>query len=214
MEINGAIFDFDGTLANTVSASIEAIIRAVKHVTGQSHTHADIFARFGPTEEGIIRQLVPHDWQACTQQFAEEYRRLHQQDRLSVFSGLEDSLALLKDKGVRMAIVTGKGRTSTDISVKLFRIGQYFDLIETGSLEGSIKASCIKKVAATWDFAPDSILYLGDAPSDIRIARTAGVQPLAAAWDALAIPAELTAQSPEALFLTTSEFHAWLKSQL
>lgn len=60
--------------------------------------------------------------------------------------GIEDLLQTLREKGVRIAMVTGKGKYSTAISLKQFGFENYFEFIETGMPSGPRKPAGIQLV--------------------------------------------------------------------
>lgn len=215
MEIRGVIFDMDGTLGDTVFVSVESIVRAVRKHTGKSYTHPEIIANFGPSEPGIIKGLVPEEvWEAACQTFFEEYVRIHTEHEIGAYPGIKNILDLLTAHNIRQAIVTGKGEKSARISLDFFQLNGHFEFVETGWLTGSSKEACIKKVVEAWGFPGENVLYIGDAPSDVAIARRAGVRPVSAAWADTADPAELLAEGPEALFKEVAELESWFRDQL
>jgi phosphoglycolate phosphatase-like HAD superfamily hydrolase len=214
-DIRGVIFDVDGTLGDTVFVSVEAIVQVVRAYTGKTYSHSEIIAFFGPTEEGILRQLVPENhWQASYQTFLTAYKRIHAEHGIGAYPGISKILDLLTAHHIRQAIVTGKGAESAQISLDYFKLDGRFEQVETGSLHGSAKEVCIKKVVEGWQFQRENVLYVGDAPSDVAIAKRAGVRPISVAWADTANPEELRAQQPEALFTKVSELEDWLRTHL
>lgn len=83
------------------------------------------------------------------------------------FQGIFEILELLKNRNIRLAMVTGKGKRSTDITLEKFGIKPYFELIETGSPLGPSKVLGIRRVLNYFQMAPEESIYVGDAPSDI-----------------------------------------------
>lgn len=215
MRLSGVIFDLDGTLGDSVPVSVEAIIRTVAAFTGKSYSYAEILARFGPVEQGIIRQLVSEeDWEASYQRFLQEYEALHETGAYGVFPGIPEALELLHEHQVPTAVVTGKGLDSARISLRYFGLADAFEMVEAGSMEGSIKEVCIQKVAQAWNLPPEEIIYVGDAVSDVAIARRAGVKPVSAAWAGTHPPGELAAENPYRLFTQAADLRAWLAGQV
>lgn len=215
MRLNGVIFDLDGTLGDTVPVSVEAIVRTVRAFTGEIFTHPEIIARFGPTEQGILRQLLPKkDWAASYHRFLQEYETLHREGDYGVFPGIPEVVALLHEHRVPVGIVTGKGLDSARISLRYFGLEDAFDVVEAGSLEATVKDVCIRKVAASWQVPPEEIIYVGDAVSDVGLSRKAGAQPVSAAWAGTHPVAELAAESPYRLFARVEDLHAWLSQQV
>jgi len=215
MQIRGAIFDMDGTLGDTVFVSVEAIVQTVLQLTGKVYTHKEIISMFGPSEPGILQQLVPPiQWEESVDIFLDHYEAIHRERQIGVFPGIEEILVLLKEHNIRQAIVTGKSRQSAEISLKYFNLNGYFDSVETGSIDGSAKKSRIQKVLKSWDFLPEDVLYIGDAPSDVRIAKSAGLRPISVAWDSTADRSQLAQQNPYAVFEQPQDLHNWLAANL
>jgi pyrophosphatase PpaX len=203
------IFDLDGTLTNTLPLCISAFRHVFDTLLHTHYTDQEIIAMFGVSEEGMIRALMPTDWQQGVAAYLAEYERLHDH-YAQVFPEIEDALRLLQRRGTRMAVVTGKGAGSAAITLHRLGLAPYFDLVETGSPDGSIKPRGIRTVLAHWRIAAQEAAYLGDAPYDMQASAEVGVLPLGASW---ADTATVTARSdppPAVLFTTVAHFVQWL----
>ncbi|HWU37536.1 MAG TPA: HAD family hydrolase [Candidatus Acidoferrum sp.] len=213
MRLDGVIFDLDGTLGDTLPVCFTAFRLAMTGFSQRRFTDEEIIALFGASEEGIIRRLVPDKWQACLkvylEAYAEEFAKCAR-----LFPGIETALRLLKKRGVALAIVTGKGSESAAISLRHLGLVGFFDIVEIGSPEGSVKPLAIKRVLAKWGAAPDRVAYVGDAPTDIEAAREAGVIPLGAAWAATSNSDILGALSPLETFRSIEDFTRWVEKNV
>ena len=203
------IFDLDGTLTDTFRVCFIAFREALQTSTGQTFTDEDIMARFGPSEEGMLQRWVPDRWEACLQRYLTVYAREHRRIART-FPGIQTALDALRNRGVPLAVVTGKGPQSAAISLTQLGLTPYFDCVETGSPEGSVKPRCLRKVLAHWGIAPSGVAYLGDVTSDIEASRAVGLLPLAAAWEERSDSAALRALKPFAVFDTVAEFIHWI----
>ena len=211
MNLQGVIFDLDGTLANTLPVCFAAFRRAYYEFTGKTYTDQEVEATFGPSEEGAIQRAVPEaHWDACLQVFLEEYDRVHGELCRAPFPGMVEVLEWLQAQGIRRAIVTGKGAHSAKISLRHTGLAPYFSEIETGSVQGVIKPQAIQKIVAGWGIPSETVAYVGDALADVHSARTAGVVPLAAAWTPTADYTGLEKLVPYATFRTVESFASWL----
>jgi phosphoglycolate phosphatase-like HAD superfamily hydrolase len=130
------------------------------------------------------------------------------------FPGIHNALQLLKGRGVNLAVVTGKGPGSAEISLRYLRLAGYFDAVECGSADGDVKAARIQEVLTRWRLPPEEAAYVGDSPSDMEVARAAGVIPLAAAWDATADIEGLLDKAPRRLFRDVESFMAWVRKNV
>jgi len=213
MILDGVIFDLDGTLADTIPICIAACREALSKVAGSHLEDHEIVALFGPTEEGIIRRLMPDRWQFGLQVFLEAYERAHEDCR-APFAGIETALDLLKQRGVSLAIVTGKGQPSAAISLRYLGVAGHFDAIETGSPDGNIKSLQIRNVLTRWGAPPHRVAYVGDSAADMRAAKEAGVIALGAAWAASASFDRLNAEAPAVIFRSTESFVHWIEAHV
>lgn len=211
MQLKGIIFDFDGTIADTLPAIFTGFRYCLQTHLGREFSDQEIEALFGPTEEGLIKRLVPDRWQSCYADYLSEYRRSHP---IKPFPDLEQALILLQQAGVRLAIGTGKGKGSLLVSLDIVGLGHYFELLEVGSEQGAVKPEIIARILNTWELAANEVAYVGDAVYDVGAARKAGVVALSAAWADSADVAGIKAAQPDAMFRTVAEFIEWVKPRL
>src|SRR5215217_5406849 len=129
-KIKAVIFDLDGTLGNTLPLCISAFRKSIEPLINKTLSDEEIIATFGPSEQGISSYL-------------EFYKQLHTICPVP-FDGIEELLIALKNKSVKIAMVTGKGKHSTEISLEQFGNAEYFEAIETGVASGPRKAEGIQ----------------------------------------------------------------------
>src|ERR1700738_5364002 len=125
MHIKGIIFDLDGTLAHPLPICIKAYQQTFKHFTGRSFTEQEVTAHFGLTEAGIFQRVIPQHWEEALKLYFEIYERLHGECP-AAFPGIEKALQLLKERGIFMAVVTGKGEYTAAYTLKYLVIAHYF----------------------------------------------------------------------------------------
>ncbi len=211
MQLDGMIFDLDGTLTDTFAVCFRAFREALFPFTGRRFSDEEILARFGPSEEGMLQRWLPDRWEECLRLYLAAYEREHRRIART-FPGIDAALGLLGERGIPLAVVTGKGRQSAVISLAQLGLTQYFDYVETGSPEGSIKVRGIERVLRGWAVPPSRVAYLGDVASDVEASRAVGVIPLAAAWEARSDATALRALRPLAVFDTVPEFIEWIRN--
>jgi phosphoglycolate phosphatase/pyrophosphatase PpaX len=213
-KIKAVIFDLDGTIADTLPLCIKAFRHAVEPLAGRVVSDAEIIATFGPSEEGTIMALVPDAYEQGMADYLASYEAFHEMCP-APFEGVAELLKTLKDKGVHIAMVTGKGKSSTEISLRRFGLDNSFEIVETGKMSGPDKPRGIRSVLDYFsDVARDEAIYVGDTVSDIISSRKAGIPIVSAAWAASAEPGKLLALSPDAIFFSIADFSAWLKERI
>lgn len=140
--IKTAIFDFDGTLADTIPLCREAFRRAVRELDGRTLTDEEIERQFGPDDLGVIQRLLPGKpelHEKGRELFLRYYRELHPELAPTPFPGAAGLLHALRSRGIRLAMVTGKRLESAEISLQFFHLAEFFPILETGSPEGGVK---------------------------------------------------------------------------
>jgi len=209
MKINTVIFDLDGTIADTLPLCIAAFKKSIEPLLGAPISEREIIATFGPSEEGTIRKLIPEQEEAGVKSYLKYYTSLHQMCA-EPFDGIKELLQFLNDKEVKLAMVTGKGIHSTQISLHQFGLNEYFDVLETGKPEGPDKVNGIKRAIERLNVNINQCIYVGDAPGDIIASREAGISIASAAWANTTDAKELLTLNPDWIFYTVAEFKSWI----
>lgn len=208
----GIIFDLDGTLADTLPLCLFSFQEALENVTGNRPTDAEVEAFWGYSEEGIVKNLLPDDWNSYMDEFLKVYKKYHHMCN-ELFDGMRELLDYLKENSVKMALVTGKGPHTAKISLEELNIGHYFEYVETGSPVGSIKPECIKRILDKWQVPPSEIFYVGDSVGDMKDCNEVGVKPVGAAWATTATPELLLEYNPYKVIHSIEEFESFVREQ-
>ena len=149
---------------------------------------------------------------AAIEEYFLDYRHDHRTCRRP-FAGIPALLGDLRSRDIRLAVVTGKGPRSAAISLEVMGLADTFERVEAGSPQGAVKPDCMRRVVEDWGVDPAEVLSVGDAPSDVRSARTAGLPSAAAAWAATADASLLRAEQPDELFERVADLRDWVRSR-
>lgn len=208
MILNGIIFDLDGTLADTLPVCIRAHQETIGNFTGRIPSEAEIIARFGPNEEGMLEYFIPGRLAETLPFFLEAYERAHTICQ-EPFPGVDRLLSILQARGIRAAIVTGKGRYSAEISLRILGLQRWIQTVEVGFFEKADKPRSIRTVLEGWGIPPTQAGYVGDTPYDMQAARIAGLLPLGATW---AQTATITPEQTDLIFSDIDSFIHWIEA--
>jgi pyrophosphatase PpaX len=212
MPLSAIIFDLDGTLADTMDVCIASYQHTIQKYQDRWLDEDTIAAEFGRTEEGILKTFLPDlDQDEILAEYLHHYARLHQ-SIAHPFPGILPLLDLLRQHGLRLAIVTGKGEHSADISVEALGLQPYFERIEIGHPDYNNKTDNINRVLAGWGIDPSQVAYVGDMASDMYHAKEAGVLPIAAAWSEDATVAENNGAAH--FFRSIDDFRYWVEKSI
>ena len=209
MTLTAVLFDLDGTLVDTLPICYLAFRSALEGAGAATLTDDEIHALFGPSEEGMMQRVLPEDWERVLPAYFEDYQKLLASCP-RVLPELTAALALLRKRGIRTALVTGKSRVTAIMSVQHFGLDDAFDAIECGSPQGVVKADAIRRLLERWRVSPADAVYVGDGVADMVAAREAGVLAAGAAWAHGARASELKDARADVIFTDAREFLAWL----
>lgn len=213
MNIKGILFDLDGTLVNTVPMCISAYRQTFEQLLDRPISDEEITAHFGLSEEGIIQRILPDQAEVGLKLYHDIYEKLHTECS-EPFTGIKPVLELLKQRGIKLAVVTGKGSHTAHLTLKYLGIEHYFDKVETGDAHANVKVAAIKNILAVWQMEPAYAAYVGDADTDMLNAAEAGVLPLAACWAETTTIHRLNSMTPFATFTDVRAFSNWLDEHI
>ena len=211
------IFDWDGTLADSIGRIVEAM-----HVASQRSGFdlCDDLAVKGIIGLGLpeaIRTLYPQisdaELVAFRQHYADHYIALEAEPS-SLFDGVVESLAAFRDQGYHLAVATGKARRGLDRVLKSHGWEDYFDITraadETASKPHPLM---LEQILAHCAVRPEQALMVGDSSFDLQMARNAGVPSVAVSYGAQSIDA-LRAFEPRLAIDHFSQLRTWLGQQV
>ncbi|WP_337865003.1 HAD-IA family hydrolase [Ignavibacterium sp.] len=208
-KFNAVIFDIDGTLTFTNQLIFDSFNFIAEKYLGKRFSNEQIIALFGPTEDVIIKQMFPDKYELVRKDYYDYYHRNHEIAKL--YDGIKELLFDLKKSGVILGIFTGKGRTSSLITLNFLGIRELFDMIVTGDDVNNHKPSPegIIKFIETFKLKPVEVLMVGDAPSDIKAAKEAGVKIASVVWDSYSAN-EVRKLNKETVFETVEELRNFI----
>lgn len=208
------LFDFDGTLGDTLNLCVEAFQRTLEPITGRSYSAEEVLATFGPSEEGTIALFLPPEKrEEGIRGYFHWYQKLHEKCP-APFPGIPELLAELEKAGIFLGLVTGKGPVTCDISLRKYGLADSFDAIEAGSPEGPCKPEAIRRILQRFDLRAEETLYVGDMPSDIRAAREVGIETLAVVWASTAQEDLVRRENPRAVFKSVESLRDYFRETL
>lgn len=201
--LKAVIFDFDGTIGDTLKLVIESIREAVSPFIDRELSDDEIADTFGPIEEGSILKFVDEkDYEEACKLLYDAYARLHKEIRPKPFAGVVDLIKYL----------TGKGAKTCEISLKQYQMENLFDKVKTGSIKGGIKPQMMQEVIDEYKLSADEVIYIGDAPTDIDAARQVGVKIVSVLYGTRIEEEAVKAKNPDAICYSIEDVKKYLTS--
>jgi phosphoglycolate phosphatase len=202
MTIKLAIFDFDGTLADTYPLFIESINHLAAHHDFRQVAPQDVDRLRAMGARDILRELqlpmhrVPKvvlDFRSIMQGRLNEIRP---------FAGIGRGLQHLSERGVVLALATSNSRANVEAVLGPELVAR-FAAIECGSaLFG--KAHRLRKILQSTRIERSQAIYIGDEIRDAHAARKIGIGFGAVAWGYTEFDALLRLR-PEARFSSPAD---------
>jgi pyrophosphatase PpaX len=209
------IFDMDGTLTRTNELIFESFNHISEKYTGKRMTPPEIIALFGPPEEGGLTKIVGAGAAPAALDELCDYYQKHHSRLAALHPGIEEILRFLKDRGLRLAVFTGKGRRTAGITLRELGIESYFELVVSGSdvVRHKPHHEGILRVIEHFQIAPSDVLMVGDAPGDVTASRAAGVKVAAVLWDTYDSERTLSAGA-DYVFHRVCELSDWFRMHI
>ncbi|MCR4418108.1 MAG: HAD family hydrolase [Ignavibacteria bacterium] len=206
----GIIFDIDGTLTSTNELIFATFNHIAQKYEGRTYSDEEIISMFGPTEDVILREKFNGD---KFKEVFDEYYRFYRENHprmADLYPGIVDILEELKKRKILISIFTGKGRKTTEITLEILGIKDFFDMIVTGDDVINHKPSPegIFKFLETYSLNKNEVLMVGDSLADIIAAKEAGIDIASVVWDSYARE-EVIKLNP-IYFETVNDFKNWL----
>lgn len=201
MSVRAAIFDFDGTVADT----FDEMMRVLNGLSGEFG-----YRPAGPEEIELLRGLSPLDvakrlgvtWHQIPRIVTRARQELsHAMPRVQPFAGMRETLAELRRRGLAVGLLTSNNR----LNVQLF-LDQHpieFDFVSTGSGLWT-KHHRLARLLKREQLRGEQAAYIGDEVRDIEAGRKLGMRSVAVTWGYTASQL-LAANTPDRLVHSPTE---------
>ncbi len=182
--MKAVIFDFDGTLADTLPVCFHSFQAVFKEFDDLDLSPDEIKAMFGPTETGVIKKNLrngQHDQaiELYYDQYSEKHRELVLEN-----DEIKQLLLLLKREGYKIGIVTGKAKRSLLISLEQLNMENLFDVMIAGDDVEKPKPhpEGINKALTELGVKNSEAVFVGDSDADILAGKRANVHTIGVQW--------------------------------
>lgn len=197
-----AIFDFDGTLADSAAWFRANINHIAQRYRFRQVTEIELEGLRSQSNAAIIRHLEVPMWKLPF--IANYMRKLVARDahKIALFEGSRSMLSSLAEHGVAIAVVT----SNTEGNVRRILGAETSKLVSSYACGASLfgKAAKFRAVVKAMKADPGRTIAIGDESRDIDAARKAGIAAGAVSWG-YATAGLLRAQQPDHLFDTMDQ---------
>lgn len=190
------VFDKDGTLMELGSPIVKLADDLINEFSVRTNVHvpkSEIKDAFGILDDKIDRVLssdkakqivsklrVLPNGEQLSQWTLDKMEHLstdNEKDDIEIIDGIPNTLAVLKEKGYHLAIVSADDTESMDLFVDKYNIRKYFDLIVTSDTSPYQKPqkALMDSILSHFDVSKEETMMVGDTEMDVMLGRNGEV---------------------------------------
>ncbi|MGV0028252.1 HAD-IA family hydrolase [Phormidesmis priestleyi] len=179
--MNVVLFDFDGTIADSIETGIRVINRLAKEFGYQPIDLEALKRLQNLSSREIIKQTDISIFKLpfLLRRFVGEMRQEVQQ--IGVIPGMKEALQTLKTRGDRLGIVSTNSEENVRSFLETQQLDPLFDVVVCSGRPFG-KSRLIKRILRQNQLDPRSVFYVGDETRDIEAAKKSGVRAIAVTW--------------------------------
>jgi len=212
-EFDLIIFDWDGTLMDSVAKIVRCFQASMKDLNIQSPGENEIRNIIGLGLTESLEILIPDSTESVRNAVIDSYRyHFLEQDKTDMpfFEGVESGLPVLQDNGYKLAVATGKNRKGLDRLLDLHNLKNFFNA--TRCSDESISKphpQMIHDILEITKIDAGRALMVGDTTYDMEMARNANIECVAVNYGVHDCH-QLRSFQPKACLASFSEVMDWL----
>ena len=177
MKQKHVVFDFDGTIADSLQVTTEGLNRLASEY-GFAKIDISLFdegKRRGIEAAGIPLERAEEIIMRNLEEIAPYF------DRVGPYEGLVAVLREMKKKQWRLGMLTSNLKKNVDTFIQTNRLKGMFDFVQvSGGLFN--KAEFLLEMIKKAGLAEGDLVYVGDETRDVKAAKKAGVVSVAVSW--------------------------------
>ncbi|MBQ7700086.1 MAG: HAD family hydrolase [Clostridia bacterium] len=185
------VFDLDGTLLDTVP-DLTAAMNSAMDRTGHNGITTDQTRQYigngikmyaKRAVSGSYETDTPDDEADIAVKYFKEYYSQHLIGGTAPYPGMKELLLRLKADGIRLAVLSNKYDAAAKHIIDHFFPG-IFDCIygESEICKRKPDISGFMLICKDTDCTPEEAVMIGDAPTDVNVAKNAGATPVSVLW--------------------------------
>ncbi len=182
------IFDLDGTLLYTLDDIKESLNIVLKNNGYPTLSSEQVLKNVGYGAKELVRRSLGNPSDELLQKVFDEYVPLQeksQNEYTKLYDGLDNVLVSLKEMGYKLAIVSNKPDSVTQIVYKQLLKHYNFDFV-TGNRPGVFNPkpdkTCVEYCLNTLNIDKNDAIYVGDSEVDVKTFINSNVDGIGVTW--------------------------------
>lgn len=181
-----AIFDLDGTLADTLYDLADATNFALEKLGYPTHPYESYKKFVGNGVQKLCYRALPDNKKDDTEKLLEifsEYYGEHFLDKTKLYDGIKNCLDILKENGVILAVATNKPQNFAHQIVEKL-LSEYSFIKVLGGCSERPKKPDISIINEILSETPknNEVFMIGDSNVDIQTAKNANIHSIGCVW--------------------------------
>ena len=174
------IFDFDGTLADTLPVVLKIFKKVIKEYGYKDVTDKDIESLRSMDALDIVRNFkfpiwkIPKLIKSVRKELAKKIKIV------KPFEKIEELLILLKAKGFGLGILTSNNKSTVNEFLTLNNLNYFSDVESNQGIFN--KSAYLSRFLKKHNLKNSELVYIGDEVRDIEASREANVDIIAVSW--------------------------------
>lgn len=207
-----AIFDLDGTLLHTIPDIAENLNIMLEKYGYPTLSEKEVAKRVGNGAKNLVKQSIPITLnEEELKERLDFYNKIYTQSgskKTALFDGIEELLVSLKEKGIKLAILTNKPQMTTDDVYKTYL--QRFGFSKVVGASDTVKCkpdkTATENIIKELSIKKEEVVFIGDGETDVMTAINSGVLGIAVLWgyrdkeDLESAGAKVFAKTPKEVF--------------
>lgn len=183
LEYTAALFDFDGTLANSNELINRTHYTVLEELFPGKYTMESVRQFNGPSLDEVYGTLIPDRKQEIITKYRQLNSELHD-EMITLFNGVKEELTLLKEKGIKLAIVSTKRNDMIERGIKVLGLENLFSVVIGSYSYSHYKPDPepVYRALAELNVPHNQAVMIGDNTHDIESATNAGIPSIFVEW--------------------------------
>lgn len=182
-----AIFDLDGTIADTLNDLADSVNYGLRQLGYPEHC-VDKYKRFvGNGAQKLCYRALPDDGKSDAEQLYFIFRQYYSEhflDKTRLYSGIKETVNRLSANNVTLAVATNKPQDIAHKLVSKLLPDAYFVKVLGGCDERPKKpdAAIIREILSKLPHDDNKVFMIGDSNVDIQTAKNSGLISIGCIW--------------------------------
>lgn len=182
--VKAVIFDFDGTLADTIPDLLTSINGLRAHYGLDNVDYDYIFKFINQDTASFVRSSVPEIGDKIDEGIA-IYKDIYSKcylEKTRPFPGMKEAVRELSEKGIRLAIFSNKMHEHVvELAKELFP-GMFELPLGVGKIATKPSPDGVFMILDQFGISADEAVFVGDSDVDYLTAKNAGMRAIGASW--------------------------------